>query len=459
MAVGRLAASAATAHAPFSEVLALAGEAQSRLGGGRGAMMFASMIQGLETAAAKGKAEIDFSHGLVAALRQLKEQLTGTPIERLGQLKEMGISGGPQMLQLLDNLDQFAAKQKQIGDSAGALSKAYGTATANMADATKRLTQNWQNLADALATPALGLQAQATNFLSDRLGALTKHVENHSRIAGVAAISLGLVGDAAYHAVNAMSSIGTMAILAGRGWDAMATIGPKLGGVISSLSTTAMTLQGSIGGVVSLTNLWSLAQWAVNAAFIASPIGWFVAGAVALGVAAYEIYKHWDAVAGFFKKLWADVKGIFSEAVTWMGTAGAEMVKALGAGIMSAIEYPVKAAENLAARIGGYFHFHSPPAFGPLHDALVNFRFGEELARRINPAPAVAAEHVAAVMARPHPASGGGGTIVVNYSPQVTLNGATGSPADFKAILREHADELMRVIDAKLNRRKRLAFE
>ena len=521
-AVGWLGASASAAHAPFSEVLALSGEANRLLGGGRGASMFASMIQGLETAAAKGKATIDFSHGLVAALQQLKSQLSGTPTDRLADLAEMGLSGqGPQLLKLLDNLDEVAQKQKQIGDSSGVLSKAYGTATANMADATQRLHQNWSNLAEGLSSPVLGIQARATNLLSDAVQDLSKHIENHSKIAAVAAIALTGLGGAAYHGVQALSAFGTISIFAGEGLQAAQWAIKALD--FESIALRFMYAKDAIAGIVSATNLWTGAQSLLNAALAptALTIGAIVVGVAALAVAVNEIYEHWSAVKGFFVKLWDDVKVIFADAAEWMKNAGENLVKAPGEGILAGIEYPFKAAAHVAEKIGGFFHFRSPPAYGPLREAIVNFRFGEELAKHMKPAPAIAAsigmaagiaaapmiyfpfgelvQPAASAVAAPHSPFGaaptgiaaaasafflsfprvsgargipeaqtrdslrqprenhtqrGGITINVNYSP--TINGGTRD--DWVKAARQHADELMRIIDSKLNRRNRLEF-
>ena len=502
-ATGRLGASAAAAHASLAEVFALSGEAQQLLGGGRGAMMFASMIQSLELAASKGKVNIDFSHGILAGLEQLNSLLSGTNIDKIGELQKMGVGNPAEMLKLLENLGQVVSKQQQIANSTGVLNTAYGKAVANMSDATQRLQQNWSNLGDAFSTPALGFETRATNILSDAVAGLSKHIEKHSAIAGAAAISLGVLGGATYHALSAMSALGSMFIFAGYGMTAIKTIIPAVVTGLSAFSTTAMTMQSTLGGVISLTNLWAAAQWAVNAAFVATPIGWFVLGAAAIGVAAYEIVKHWSAVAGFFEKLWTDVKMVFTDAVDWMKNAGINMVKALGEGILSAIEYPVKAAEALADKIGGYFKFHSPPAYGPLREAVLNFRFGEELAKHIKWAPVIAASTtlaagiaafpIVAMAERAAPAVAPMMAMIERAAPVVfetgmerrparsaegrrasataaasdravfnitlTYNVTANSGADFEQSARKHADTLVRVIEDKLNRRNRLKFD
>jgi len=154
-----------------------------------------------------------------------------------------------------------------------------------------------------------------------------------------------------------------------------------------------MYAKDAIAAIVSATNLWTGAQSLLNAALAptALTIGGIVVGVAALAVAAYEIYEHWSAVKGFFVRLWDDVKTIFADAADWMKNAGENLVKALGEGILAAAEWPVKAAEQLAEKIGGFFHFHSPPAYGPLREAVLHFHLGEELAKHIKSAPAIAA--------------------------------------------------------------------
>jgi hypothetical protein len=459
MAVGWMGASAAAAHAPFSGVLALSGQARL-IGGDRGSQIFASMIQGLETATATGKATIDFSQGLVAALRQLKSHSSGTSTDKLAELAEIGLgSRGPQFLKLLDNLDEVAAKQKQISDSSGALAKAYSTATDNEADATPRLQQNWGKLADTLSSPALRTQTHATNLLSDAVERLSKHLENHTRIIGVTTVALNGIGSVAYHGVQAMSARGTMSVFAGRGFQAAKHAMNLLD--FEAMALRFMYSKEVIGGIVNATNLWVVAQWVLNAAL--SPtvltIGGIVARAAALALAADEIYKHWDTVKGFFICRWDDVKRIFADAADWMKTASIKMVRALSDGILSATEWPVKAAEGLAEKLGGYFKFHSPPAYGPLRNAILNIRLGEELAKHIAPAsvipPARALVAGIAATAALHPASAAAAPITINYTP--VINGAA-SPDEWVKAARQHAKDLMRIIGSELNREARLAF-
>jgi hypothetical protein len=497
MAVGRLGAGAAAAHASLSEVLALGGEAQQLLGGGRGATTFASIIQNLETAAAKGKATIDFSHGLIVALQQLSSQLSGTSAEKIAALAQMGFgSQAPQLLKLLDNLDEIAAKQKQIGEASGALAKAYGTATDNMADAITRLNQNWSNLADALTSPALGIQARATNYLSNAIAALTTRVEHHSAIVGVAALAVTGLGSAAYHGIQALPALGTMSIFAGQGLRVVQWLAKSLDFESLALrgiyAAEAVNNLGSslLGAIPSISRMGDAIS-GLGATLLTNPITWYVAGAVALGAAAYEIYEHWDTVSAWLRKFWAwltsshwgaalaaaltgplgaaalevykhwdGIKNVFTSASDWLKTAGINMMKSFGEGILAGIEYPFKAAWQVAEKVGRLFHFHSPSDEGPLRSAVLNFRFSEELAKHIKPAPIIGPAHeLAAGIAGAAPrGAAGSGSITINYSPQVIIQDVGSAKDEFVKALRQHADELVRIVESKLARAARLSF-
>jgi TP901 family phage tail tape measure protein len=53
------------------------------------------------------------------------------------------------------------------------------------------------------------------------------------------------------------------------------------------------------------TKALTVAQWAWNTAFGASPIGLVIGGVIALGVAGAALMKYWEPVKGFFKGLWS----------------------------------------------------------------------------------------------------------------------------------------------------------
>ena len=56
---------------------------------------------------------------------------------------------------------------------------------------------------------------------------------------------------------------------------------------------------------------------ALGVAFIATPIGWVVAGIAAIAGAAYMIYRNWDKIGPYFRKLWDGIKNTCANA--WAG--------------------------------------------------------------------------------------------------------------------------------------------
>jgi len=148
---------------------------------------------------------------------------------------------------------------------------------------------------------------------------------------------------------------------------------------------------------------------------------------------------------------------------------GGKLIKEFALGILSKIGEPVLAVENMRG-MAKYLPHLSPAEIGPL-STLDRLPFSQTFAKSIRPGPVLAAVdkmaraaalgipltfsepmHVAhAMMSAPlgmptmvsplHPemlpasrASGGrteaGGSIVIHYAPNITVNGASGSPED-----------------------------
>lgn len=86
---------------------------------------------------------------------------------------------------------------------------------------------------------------------------------------------------------------------------AMAQLGMARINILSALSAVRM-------GVVTA------AQWALNVAMTANPIGLIVMGIAALAGAAFMLIKYWEPIGEFFSGLWDGVKNITSGAVDWL---------------------------------------------------------------------------------------------------------------------------------------------
>lgn len=93
--------------------------------------------------------------------------------------------------------------------------------------------------------------------------------------------------------------------------------------IFSSLSETfgaanlvfaALGLYIGGGFLMAVLNL-ALALKGLGLAIALTPVGWFLAAIVAIGAAAYIIYKNWDSIVAFFEEKWAGVKAAFSDGI------------------------------------------------------------------------------------------------------------------------------------------------
>ena len=76
----------------------------------------------------------------------------------------------------------------------------------------------------------------------------------------------------------------------------------KAGMVASAVASGVAT-----GATAALT----AAQWALNAAFVATPIGWIVLGLAAVVAAGVALYKNWDTVKAKAGEVWNSIKTAF----------------------------------------------------------------------------------------------------------------------------------------------------
>ena len=108
--------------------------------------------------------------------------------------------------------------------------------------------------------------------------------------------------------------------------------------VVIGANKVALLAHKAAGGVVWLakqvaagaTAALTAAQWALNAAFVATPIGWVVLGLAAIVAAGVALYKNWDTVKAKAGELWTKVKSVFGgvrDAITGAFDAAKEKVK------------------------------------------------------------------------------------------------------------------------------------
>lgn len=111
----------------------------------------------------------------------------------------------------------------------------------------------------------------------------------HKAAAGAA----WLAGQTAALAVSSAAWVKNTAVMAAN----------KIGMAASAIAT---------GAVTAATTAATAAQWALNAAFVATPIGWIVLGLGALVAAGVALYQNWDTVKAKASELWAKATEVFT---------------------------------------------------------------------------------------------------------------------------------------------------
>lgn len=187
------------------------------------------------------------------------------------------------------------------------------------------------------------------------------------------------------------------------------------------------------------------------------------------------IYKHWDKITAFFSRVWQGVTRVFNNVLDFVVNlhvkfyeAGKNIVNAIWEGIKEMSMKPVKAIEDMAKKMREYLPF-SPAKVGPLRD-IHRIRLVETIAESVKPAALMTRMNSVMGQVRQTlnvnsggglsaamiPAMGGGGGPVINFNPQVTINGGgPESERNFRGILTEFKDELMRMIRDEQSRTNR----
>ena len=258
---------------------------------------------------------------------------------------------------------------------------------------------------------------------------------------------------------------------------------------------------------------------AFTVTLLTNPLGWI---ALAISAVAFVIFKYWKPISGFFKGIWQGLKEGFAPLMPLfqrIGQAISPLIKPIQVVIgwfkkfIKPVEDTGGAAEKMGVKFGKaiagiivkivelitkVFEFgkkigdmlaggilskigktkeaigkhaqiirdhlpHSPAKTGPLKD-LNKVKIVETIASTIKPFPLMAAmskslgfvsSGLKGNVARGK--SGVSAPITVNYNPTVNLGG-NASKDDFAKMLKQHKDEIVRIVKLETERQMRLAY-
>ena len=224
--------------------------------------------------------------------------------QRAGYFKHIA---GEEAFSALSVLAEQAGKgelQKMIAEvkaAKGEAQKVADTMTNNLDGDLKNLTSAWEDVGiqifGGVDSPLRDIAKSITGIIS-KVSAWTKRNPELTKTLTKIALALGVilaVGGAIVLMLAAM--LGPVAML-------------KL-----SLSVLGIKGAGAFGLLAKGLKAVGLALFGIGKALLTNPL--FLAAAAIAGIA-YAIYKNWDTVAAFFKKLWADIVSSCDAAWKWI---------------------------------------------------------------------------------------------------------------------------------------------
>ncbi|MCX6266853.1 MAG: phage tail tape measure protein [Bacteroidetes bacterium] len=315
----------------------------------RAAAVMADMMNVMGAAAKEGSAELPQikaaleNSGMAAKMAGVSFEELNASIQVLDKAGKKGAEGGIAIRNVLSKLSQgrFMPKDTQegllaagidivkLGDSsltfkdrlnllkpvmndAALLTKMFGEENKNAALALISGTSEIGRLTTAVAgTKSVNEQAQIVmGSFSEKMGRIKAGVEDFGislfnlTKGAIPALKIGVIG--IQGVVGALTLVNMLACASENSW--MVAITSKVKAMWQSLIATKAQVTWAFI-VTGATVAWTVVQWALNAAFIASPIGWVVLG---IGALVAGIVLAWNKFEGFravVLTVWDTIKG------------------------------------------------------------------------------------------------------------------------------------------------------
>lgn len=223
---------------------------------------------------------------MASILTQLRDKMQGlSQDEQLATAKAIfGQEAASGWLAVLNSAPgTFEELVKAIQNSDGAAEKMAKTMQNNAKGAMTRLSSAVESMAISIGGVLLPSLADAGDAAAGFVGNVSGIVSEHPEVVkGTLEVTAALVGTIAAY---------------------------KTAKVVVDLARWSMLLYHGALTVVKAT------QIGLNAAFLASPVGWITVGIMALVGAGYLLYKNWDTIKTTASATWESIKGTVSGAI------------------------------------------------------------------------------------------------------------------------------------------------
>ncbi|WP_338725700.1 phage tail tape measure protein [Shewanella baltica] len=322
-AFGALGASAGLA--PLEEQMAIMGTLQATMQGSESATKYKSFLAGVGKAQSALNLQFTDSHGAMLPMVDILNKIKGKygDVISVAEGDELAKAFGSQeavsmVKLLLNDINGLSGSINMLGKVNG-MEQAEKMAAA-MTDQSQRLAQSWYVIRAAFGSAILPSFNSFMGWIADMgrdVIEFTQLYPNLTKWLGYTGVAF-LTATAAGGLFTVMMGASKMAMLA---WNIMSGTSVWIWkNLILQMTLANLRLaiyKGIIYSVIAVTKLWQAAQWAVNLAMSANPMG-LVIGAIILAVGAL-IYYWDDLIATMSDWGWLTALGeMFDDTFNWM---------------------------------------------------------------------------------------------------------------------------------------------
>ena len=375
---------------------------------------------------------------------------------------------------LLSNLEGLEQNLEKVGDKtqyAGSMQKEFDARAATLSNALKLAKNSASNLMITIGnelTPAVKAVAEVFKSTAKFLKTFSEEHETLAKIVVVGGAAIGVLTTLVAGAAWAFLSIAypiqqarTMLLAFNLANNAnILTTGIAI--ARSKAYVAAQLIHSAVTkGIAIATNLWTAAQWALNVAMSANPIGLLIVGIAALVAAGVWMYKNWNEITAFMSNMWEGakaavssfvdtVRNLFSPVFDWLqekwGSIKNLFSSPIQASVSTGAASSVQVATNAAGGIYGKGAFLTTFAEESGESAIPHTptRRNVDLLAKTN-----------AIMGNP---LGGGGGMNINFNPSITING-NADRGDVEHALAVERRRFEDMLDSYMAKQRRVAYE
>ena len=376
------------------------------------------------------------------------------------------------------SLQQYSEKLKEAGSASRVAAKQNETAQGAM----KRLASASESIAISVGNILL----PAVAALADKMAGAISIVDGLAqKFPMLTTVVVG--GTAALIGIK-------IAAIAG-GYACTFIRGAWLSGVVA-LNTLRVAMLLATGATVAQTNASktaiviskaiTAAQWLWNAALTANPIGLVIVAIAGLITAGVALYKNWDSVTAFFSAAWGRIKSLlssfnplgwmmsgFSALDNWLSqfslyNSGMAILKTLASGIKAAAMAPINAVKGVFNKVREWLPF-SDAKVGPFSQLTASGQaimdtLGQGMSQAgADPLTRPLAQGAGGMLGSAGSGlvgAGGGGSMSINITQQITVGGGDGADVynQARSGAADGAQDLIQQLQSAMNRERRLSY-